>query len=109
MDTAVTMTVKVGRIGHVWHAAHVTMVLWTFGWWIVVYALHGIIAAVLRPSMTVEVPPGGRIEYRDGHPNVLADDEYLTPPTWRERLVLLVWLIPVGTLVALGFAAVNNR
>ncbi len=101
-DTAVTMTVKVGAFRHSWHALHVTATVMTGGWWFAVYVLHAVLWTLNRASVTLEIPPGGRIEYRDGYPNVLMEDEYLTPRPARERFITYgPWVIPAVVVAGL--------
>ncbi|MDI1465009.1 hypothetical protein QEZ54_28970 [Catellatospora sp. KI3] len=103
------MTLKAGRISSSWHTLHVTMVVMTRGWWALVYAAHVVIWSLNRPTVTVEVPAGGRIEYRDGYPNVLAEDEYLVPRTREEKVrTFLPWLVPIGLVVLLFVVALNR-
>jgi hypothetical protein len=92
-----TATLKVGHLGY-WHTVHILLSLVTAGGWLIVYALHAIIATVTRPTVTVDVPDGARVEYRDGYPNVLLPDEYLEPRPRAQRLMIVVaCLVPLVT------------
>ena len=86
MSAMTSMTVKTGQFNHWWHAAHMALSMLTFGWWLLLWALHVVVFSLMRPSVVVEVPEGHRVEYRDGWPNVLGPDEYLEPRTPQERL-----------------------
>lgn len=103
-----TMTLKAGRIAPTWHAAHILLSTLTCGWWLIVYAAHALIFAATRPAITVEVPDGHRVEYRNGWPNVLGPDEYLEPRTGREQALRIAgYLSPLLILagILLGLAA----
>lgn len=97
------MTVKVGSLG-AWHAVHILLSLLTLGGWLIVYGIHAIVSATTRPSITVTVPPGGRIEYYRGHPNVLGPDEYLDRPARRNARIAL---IAFGVLAVVVMAVIG--
>lgn len=109
-DTDTVVTVKVGGIGHWWHAAHVTASALTLGWWLLVYAAHLLYTAITRPTMTLRVPDGHTIAWRDGHPTVLAADEYLTPRPRRQQAGMVVaYGLAAATVVAVTAAYLINR
>lgn len=90
-----TVTVKAGHGFAWWHATHLLITLLTLrylaGLWVVVWAGHAIYSAHSRPSVTLEVPEGSRIEYYRGWPHVLADDEELPRDTqriWMRRVAI---------------------
>lgn len=91
-----TFTVKVGQFGHPAHALHLALSFLTLGWWVLIYALHGIVWLMRRDTVTITVPEGGRVEWRDGHPIVLGPDEWLPP---RGRRLLRPYLIPAAVAV----------
>lgn len=102
-----TLTLKAGRLAPTWHAAHILLSVLTCGWWLPVYGLHALYSLLTRPTVQVHVPAGHRVEYRDGWPNVLGPDEYLTPRTPRERAMIVgAWGAPVLIVAAIlvGFA-----
>ena len=94
-----TMTLKVGTLGW-WHAVHIVLSIATGGAWLLVYAIHAIVAAATRPTITVQVPEGGRVQYHRGCPHVLGPGEHLdTGPWWKHALVLAAILIPLAAAV----------
>jgi hypothetical protein len=102
----VVMTLKTGRIAPTWHAAHIILSVTTCGWWLPIYGIHGLIHAVTRPSVTIEVPDGYRVEYRDGWPNVLGPDEYLEPRSRGQQLLRIAgWVSPALILAAVVIGA----
>lgn len=96
------MTLKVGSLGGWWHAAHILLSVLTGGLWLVVYGAHALISAVSRPTVVVEVPPGHRVEYYRGYPNVLGPDEYLDKP--RPSKPLLIAFLLACAFLASGIA-----
>lgn len=104
-----TITVKVGGLGHSWHAAHIALSLLTCGWWLPVYGVHALVSAATRPTIQVDVPDGHRIEYRNGWPNVLGPGEYLEPRTTRERLLVAAGYASPALILAAIVAGVMIR
>jgi hypothetical protein len=97
-----TLNLKSGSLGHAWHAAHILLSILTCGWWLPIYGLHAVISVVTRPMVQVQVPEEHRVEYRNGHPNVLAPEEYLEPRTTREKaLVVTAYASPMMIIAAL--------
>ncbi|SCG38774.1 hypothetical protein [Micromonospora coxensis] len=102
-----TLYLKSGSLGHAWHAAHILLSVLTCGWWLPIYGLHALISVVTRPTVQVQVPEGHRVEYRNGHPNVLAPDEYLEPRATREKAVIVAaYASPVLIIAALVFGLI---
>lgn len=92
-----TFTVRVGQFGHPAHALHLALSFLTLGWWVGVYAVHGLVWSRRRETVTIRVPAGWRVEWRGGHPEVLAPDEWLEPLSAAERRRLLrPYLVPVA-------------
>jgi len=89
---------KSGSMGRWWHAAHILLSILTGGLWLIAYGFHALISVLTRPTIAVEVPPGGRVEYYQGHPQVLMPDEYLDKPLWPR---LAPWLAGGAIAVAL--------
>ncbi|MGA3524173.1 hypothetical protein [Melissospora conviva] len=107
---ATTVTVKAGSIGHWWHAAHLTASALTLGWWVVVYAGHLLYTAITRPTMTLRVPDGHTVAWRDGHPTVLAPDEYLERrPVKQVAGMVVAYGLAAATVVAVTAAYLINR
>ena len=92
-----TYTVRVGQFGHPAHALHLALTFLTLGWWVAVYAVHGLVWARRRPSVTITVPEDCRVEWRGGYPEVLGPDEWLEPlPAAERRRLLRPYLVPAA-------------
>lgn len=92
-----TYTVRVGQFGHPAHALHLALSFLTLGWWVAVYAVHGLVWSHGRETVTITVPDGCRVEWRGGYPEVLEPDEWLEPLTPAERRRMLrPYLLPAA-------------
>ncbi len=93
------MTLKVGTLGN-WHGVHIVLSIITGGAWLIVYAGHAIIASTNRPTVTVQVPDGGRVQYHQGYPHVLGPGDHLdTGPAWKGLLILVPLVLAVAVIV----------